>query len=170
MIGGWKSYGSGILTSIPALHAKPLVHFLRLMDSSFGTVFISATGWIFWLWYLYSSPPSLSFSSFFFYDMYTCVRLSLLPSLFVSQIYFFVLWLVFTFLFVPFRLLHCLALAMLSVKSNFRWWVICRPLSALFFVIQTYFLSSPPCFQNLLPQIWWIIHARLGPSLSHKYP
>ena len=126
--------------SITELHTEPFQ--LSSIDG-FGTVFI----------FCYRLDllvvVSLFLSAFsLFYDVYTCVRLSLLPSLFVKQIYFFVLRFMFAlfFLFVSFRFLHCLALATLSLKNNFLWWVVNHcPLFlylAVLFSIHSIFLLS----------------------------
>ena len=63
----------------------------------------------------------------------------------------------FTFLFLPFHLLHCPALAMLST---------------LFFLpCNLIFYPLLPLFSETLCQIWWIIFCCtcIGPPLSHKY-
>ena len=98
--------------------------------------------------------------------MYTCVRLSLLPSLFVKQIYFFVLFrfMFAFFLFASFRFLHCLLWATLSVKNNFLWWVVNH--CPLFFVSCSFIFLSTPSFSFQKFQNWWIIHLRVSNSIS----
>lgn len=73
MIGGWKSYDSGILTSTPALHTKPLDHYLRLMDSLFGTAFIFCYGLDLLVMVFLFLPPLFSFFLFLFFFYYILV-------------------------------------------------------------------------------------------------
>lgn len=123
MIGGWKSYGSGILTqlqhyipnscqlsSIDGFLIWYCVHFLLRVGSFGCSIFIPLRLLSFplysmicilvfvSLYYLVCSSNKFTFCSF---SVHVC-----------------------TFLFVSFRSLLCLVLATLSVKNNFLWWVV----------------------------------------------
>ena len=102
MICGWKSYGSGILTQLQNYIPNPS-NFLRLM------VLVLCSIFCYGLDLLVVVSLFLSAFSSLFYDVYTCVRLSLLPSLFVKQIYFFVLRFMFAFFFSSFPFVYFIA-------------------------------------------------------------
>ena len=147
----------GPLSSIDGFYIWYCVHFCYRLDL---LVIVS----------LFLSAFSFLFSLLFFYDMYTCVHLSLLPSLFVKQIYScsFSIHVYF-----PLRSLSSTSLPSFGNGQKIISFggssVDRRPLFSFRLAILFSILSAL-CFPKLR-QIWWIIfrYTCIGPPLSHKY-